>query len=61
MLVADPAYISHKIFSGDLVAVHSTTSKLKLNRTVYVAVLGLSKQLMYDFWYNVIKAKYGRR
>ena len=42
-LVADPAYISHKIFSGDLVAILSTKSKLKLNRPVYVgqAVLDL--------------------
>ena len=30
-LIADTAYISHKIFSGDLVAVHSTKSKRKLN------------------------------
>ena len=63
ILVADPAYISRKIFSGDLVAVHSTKSKLKLNRPVYVGqtVLDLSKHLMYDFWYNNIKAKYGNK
>ena len=62
-LVADPEYISHKVFRGDLVAVHSTKSKLKLNRPVYVgqAVLDLSKHLTYDFWYNIIKAKYGEK
>ena len=62
-LVADPAYISHKIFSGDLVAIHSSKSKLKLNCPVYVgqAVLDLSKHLMYDFWYNNIKAKYSNK
>ena len=62
-LVTNPAYISHKIFSRDLAAIHSTKSKLKLNRTVYVgqAVLDLSKHLMYDFWYNNIKAKYGNK
>ena len=44
-------------------AVHSTKSKLKLNRPVYVGqtVLDLSKHLMYDFWYNSIKAKYGNK
>ena len=62
-LVADPAYISHKIFSGDLVAIHSTKSKLKLNRPIYVgqSVLENSKLLMYDFWYNDIKAEYGEK
>ena len=31
-LVADPTQISHKIMSGDLVAIHSAKSKVKLNR-----------------------------
>jgi hypothetical protein len=62
-LVANPAYLSHKIFAGDLVAIHSLKSRLKLNRPVYVgqAVLDLSKHLMYDFWYNHIKARYGQK
>jgi len=60
-LVADPAYLSPKIFNGDLVAIHSTKSKLKLNQPIYVGqpVLDNSKLLMYDFWYNQIKAEYG--
>lgn len=60
-LVADPAYLSHKIFEGDLVAIHSTKSRLTLNRPIYVgqSVLDLSKHRMYDFWYNHIKARYG--
>ena len=60
-LVADPAYLSHKIFNGDLVAIHSTKSKLKLSRPIYVGqpILDNSKLLMYDFWYNQIKAEYG--
>jgi len=61
-LVAGPAYLSHKIFDGDLVAIHSAKSKLKLNRPIYVGqpVLDNSHELlMYDFWYNRIKAKYG--
>ena len=60
-LIADPAYISHRIFNGGLAAIHSRKSRLKLNRPVYVgqAVLDLSKHLMYDFWYNDVKAQYG--
>ena len=60
-LVADPAYLSHKIFDGDLVAIHSSKTRLKLNRPIYVGqtVLDSSKHLMYDFWFNQIKAKFG--
>ena len=60
-LVADPAYLSHRIFEGDLVAIHSIKSKLTLNRPIYIGqpVLDNSKLLMYDFWYNQVKAKYG--
>jgi hypothetical protein len=62
-LVANPAYLSHKIFAGDLVAIHSTKSKLKLNRPIYIGqtILDLSKLHMYDFWYNHIKARYGEK
>ena len=60
-LIADPAYQSHRIFNGGLAAIHSRKSRLRLNRPVYVgqAVLDLSKHLMYDFWYNDVKAQYG--
>ena len=44
--VADPAYLLHKMFDGELAAINSTKSKFKLNRLLYV---DLSKQLMYDF------------
>jgi len=60
-LVADSAHLSHKIFDGRLVAIHSIKSQLKLNRPIYVgqSVLDNSKLLMYDFLYNHIKAEYG--
>lgn len=32
-LVTNPAYLSHKIFNGNLVAIHNTKSKIKLNRS----------------------------
>jgi hypothetical protein len=62
-LVADPAYISHKIFSDDLAAVHSVKSTLKPNRLIYVgqAVLDISKYRMYDFWYNHLKRLYSEK
>ena len=60
-LIADPAFQSRKLFDGNLVAIHSKKAKLKLNKPIYIgqAVLDLSKLLMYEFWYNDIKAQYG--
>lgn len=62
-LIADPAFISRTIFDGNLVAVHSAKSRLKLHRPIYagMAILDLSKHLMYDFWYKYIKARYGAK
>ena len=42
-------------------AIHSAKTRLKLNRPIYVGqtVLDNSKHLMYDFWYNQIRANFG--
>jgi hypothetical protein len=60
-LTADPGFKSVKVFDNGLVAVHRAKSEVRLNKPIYVgqAVLDLSKILMYDFHYNVIKAQYG--
>ena len=53
--------INKKIFDEDLVAVHMIKEKIMLNKPIYVGfcVLELSKWLMYDFHYGLIKFKYG--
>ena len=62
-LAARPTYISHKIFHENLVAVHCRQTKLFLNKPSYVGmcILELSKLLMYDFHYNYILPKYGKK
>ncbi|KAL9979619.1 hypothetical protein ACROYT_G017302 [Oculina patagonica] len=62
-LTSKPTYVSSKIFNEDLVAVHKIKETLTLNRPAYVGmcILDLSKTLMYDFHYNYIKKKYGKR
>ncbi|XP_078350639.1 uncharacterized protein LOC144635401 [Oculina patagonica] len=59
-LASKPTYVSSKIFNENLVAVHKIKETLTLNRPSYVgmAILDLSKTLMYDFHYNYIKKKY---
>ena len=62
-LNASPAFARANIFDDDLAAFQMQKSRLLLNRPVYVgmSVLDLSKQLMYDFYYNQMKAQYGKR
>ena len=59
-LAARPTYVSHKIFHENLVAVHCKKTKLVLDKpsSVGMAILELSKTLMYYFHYNYIKKKY---
>ena len=58
-LIASPAFARANIF--DLAAIQVHRSNLVLNRPVYVAmsILDLSKHLIYDFYYNQLKAPYG--
>ena len=62
-LTSKPTFVSSKIFSENLMAVHKVKETLTLNRPPYVGmcILDLSKTLMYDFHYNYIKKKYGDR
>ena len=60
-IIAKPNYDRVVIFSEELSALHSHKTRLKLNKPVYVGmcVLDLSKHLMYDWYYNTLKRKYG--
>ena len=49
-LVSEPSYHTTKRFSENLLAIEMKKAKL-----------GISKALMYEFWYDCIKPKYGDR
>ena len=57
--VSKPTFLSQKIFSKNLVAIHKIKSVLLLNKPIYVgfSILELSKLLMYDFHYGYFKNK----
>ncbi|XP_054267190.1 uncharacterized protein LOC128989333 [Macrosteles quadrilineatus] len=59
--LAQPNFKRRTIFTDQLAAVHMSKTKLVFNKPIYVgmSILDVSKTLMYDFHYNVIKARYG--
>ena len=60
-LVAKPTFAQQVIFNRDLVGIQNHKEKVLLNKPIYVgmSVLDLSKHLMFDFYYNTLKARYG--
>ena len=63
MLSAKPNFEHLTIFDENLVAVHMKRTKLTFNKPVYcgMEILDISKSLMYDFHYDYILPKYGKK
>ena len=55
--------MSQKIFDYDLVAIRKTKVILTLHKPAYIGMctLELSKVLMYEFNYDYIRIKYGKK
>ena len=62
-LVSEPNYHTTKHFSENLLAIEMKKTKVKMNKPVYLgmSILDISKTLMYEFWYDYIKPKFGDR
>ena len=60
-LVSSPSFDRFTIFGNDIAGIHMHKTKLVLNKPVYtgMTILENSKILMYDIFYNHLKAKYG--
>ena len=60
-LVSEPYYHTTKWFSEHLLAIERKKKKVKMNKPVYLglSILEISKTLMYEFWYDYMKPKYG--
>ena len=60
-LVSEPNYHTTKWFSENLLAIEMKKIKVKMNKPVYLGlpILEISKMLMYEFWYDYMKPKYG--
>ena len=62
-LVSEPNYHSYKTFSGHLMAIEMKKTRVKMNEPLNLgaSILGISKTLIYEFWYDYLKPKYGDR
>ena len=60
-LVTGPNYYAIKGFSENLLAIEMKQTKVKMNKPIYLglSILEVSKILMYEFWYDYMKPKYG--
>ena len=60
-LVSEPNYHSGKIFFEHLTAIEMKKTKLKITKPQYLGMskLVICKTLMYEFWYDYIRPKYG--
>ena len=60
-LVSEPNYHSHKNFSDHLMAIEMKKIRVKMTKPLYLgmSILDISKLIMYEFWYDYIKQKYG--
>ena len=60
-LVSEPNYHTAKWFSEELLAIEMKKTKVKMNKPIYLglSILQISKTLMYEFWYDYKKPKYG--
>ena len=60
-LISSPSYSRFTVFGNDMAGIHMHKTKVVLNKPVYtgMTILENSKILMYDVFYNHLKAKYG--
>ena len=60
-LVSELNYHTTKWFSENLLVNEMKKTKVKMNKPVYLplSILEISKTLMYEFWYDYMKPKYG--
>ena len=62
-LVSEPNYHSHKKLPDHLMAIEMKKTRVKMTKPLYLgmSILGISKILMYEIWYDYISPKYGDR
>ena len=59
-LVSEPNYHTVNLISEDSSTIEMKKTKVKMNKPIYLglSISGISKILMYEFWYDYMKPKY---
>ena len=62
-LVSEPNYHTINLISEDFSIIEMKKTKVKMNKPIYLglSILEVSKILMYEFWYDYMKPKYGNK
>ena len=60
-LVSEPNYHTMNCISENLSIIEMKRTKVKMNKPIYLglSILEISKLLMYEFWYDYMKPRYG--
>ena len=60
-LVSEPNYHTMNYISENLSIIEMKRTKVKMNKPIYLglSILEISKLLMYEFWFDYMKPKYG--
>ena len=60
-LVSEPNYHTMNYISKDLSIIEMNKTRVKMNKPIYLglSILYISKILMFEFWYDYMKPKYG--
>ena len=60
-LVSEPNYHTMKLISENLSIIEMKKVKVKMNKPIYLglSIIEVSKIIMYEFWYDYVKKKYG--
>ncbi|XP_060859920.1 uncharacterized protein LOC132937114 [Metopolophium dirhodum] len=62
-LMRKPNFIDRTIYSNELMSLHFQKEKIKFDKPIYVgfSILDISKTYIYNFHYDVMKNKYGKK
>ena len=60
-LVSEPNFHTMKLIAENLSIIEMKKVKVKMNKPIYLGLskLEISKTIMYEFWYDYVKKKYG--
>ena len=62
-LVSEPNYHTMKLIEENLSIIEMKKVKVKMNKPIYLGlyILEISKIIIYEFWYDYVKSKYGNK